>query len=179
MNRPKIICHMETSLDGKIMGKYLWLPGKEGAEDSFYTALGHYEYQAQLLGRTTIDDNYTLYRKPEVNEKAPPVPEGDFLAEGAKLGQYLIAMDSHGRLAWEDHVSDGDNNGAEAYGGQVGIDKFRPIGGVQGHPVSFADPHLVQFVPVETDRFRQFSIGHLCFSFKGQMGRVRTFYHFM
>ncbi|WP_416177256.1 RibD family protein [Dialister sp.] len=112
MNRPKIICHMETSLDGKIMGKYLWLPGKEGAEDSFYTALGHYKYQAQLLGRTTIDDNYTLYRKPEVNEKAPPVPEGDFLAEGAKLGQYLIAMDSHGRLAWEDNVSDGEGKKA-------------------------------------------------------------------
>lgn len=27
---------METSLDGKIMGKYLWLPGPEGVEDSFY-----------------------------------------------------------------------------------------------------------------------------------------------
>ena len=30
MERPYIICHMETSLDGKIMGKYLWLPGPEG-----------------------------------------------------------------------------------------------------------------------------------------------------
>lgn len=26
MNKPYIVCHMETSVDGKIMGKYLWLP---------------------------------------------------------------------------------------------------------------------------------------------------------
>ena len=112
MNRPKIICHMETSLDGKIIGKYLWLPGKEGVEDSFGAVLKRYDYQAQLLGRTTVDDNFTLYKKPEVNEKAPPVPEGDFLAEGAKLGQYLIAIDSHGRLAWEDNVSESDGKKA-------------------------------------------------------------------
>ena len=102
MNRPKIICHMETSPDGKIMGKYLWLPQRGDGEDSFYAVLSKYNYQAQLLGRTTVDDNTTLYRKPEINEKAPPVPEGDFLAEGAKLGQYLIALDSHGKLAWKE-----------------------------------------------------------------------------
>ena len=76
-------------------------------------------------------------------------------------------------------IIDGDNNGTKAHGGQVGVDKFCPVGRVQGYPVSFTDPHLMQFIPVETDRFRQFSIGHLCFSFEGQMGRIRTFYHFM
>ena len=69
MNRPKIICHMETSPDGKIMGKYLWLPQRGDSEDSFYAVLSKYDYQAQLLGRTTVDDNTTLYRKPEINEK--------------------------------------------------------------------------------------------------------------
>ena len=112
MNRPKIICHMETSPDGKIMGKYLWLPQRGDSEDSFYAVLSKYDYQAQLLGRTTVDDNTTLYRKPEINEKAPPVPEGDFLAEGAKLGQYLIALDSHGKLAWEENTTDSEGKKA-------------------------------------------------------------------
>lgn len=36
-NRPHIFCHMETSLDGKIMGKYLWIEETNAEEDSFYT----------------------------------------------------------------------------------------------------------------------------------------------
>lgn len=79
MERPYIICHMETSLDGKIMGKYLWLPGPEGVEDSFYAVQRKFNFQAIIMGRTTIDDNRTLYKKPEIYENAVPLPEGDFL----------------------------------------------------------------------------------------------------
>ena len=31
--RPYIFCHMETSLDGKIMGKYLWIEETKGREN--------------------------------------------------------------------------------------------------------------------------------------------------
>ena len=58
MERPYIICHMETSLDGKIMGKYLWLPGRR-CEDSFYAVQRKFNFQAIIMGRTTIDDNRT------------------------------------------------------------------------------------------------------------------------
>lgn len=75
MERPYIICHMETSLDGKIMGKYLWLPGPEGVEDSFYAVQRKFNFQAIIMGRTTIDDNRTLYKKPEIYENAVPLPE--------------------------------------------------------------------------------------------------------
>lgn len=98
MERPYIICHMETSLDGKIMGKYLWLPGPEGVEDSFYAVQRKFNFQAIIMGRTTIDDNRTLYKKPEIYENAVPLPEGDFLT-GAK-GPFLIAVDGKGKLAW-------------------------------------------------------------------------------
>lgn len=100
MERPYIICHMETSLDGKIMGKYLWLPGPEGVEDSFYAVQRKFNFQAIIMGRTTIDDNRTLYKKPEIYENDVPLPEGDFLT-GAK-GPFLIAVDGKGKLAWEE-----------------------------------------------------------------------------
>ena len=35
-DRPFIFCHMETSLDGKIMGKYLWIPETNTENDVFY-----------------------------------------------------------------------------------------------------------------------------------------------
>lgn len=107
MDKPYIICHMETSPDGKIMGKYLWLPEAEDVGDSFDVVMHqHYQYQALILGRTTIDDNYTYYAVPAVDENAAPVPDGDYLAPGAALGRYLIAVDSHGRLAWQENTSE-------------------------------------------------------------------------
>lgn len=105
MERPYIFCHMETSLDGKIMGKYLWRPTAEDEGDSFdLVQHQEYHYEALMLGRTTIDDNYTGYAVPEVNENAT-VPEGDYLADGAKSGQYLIAIDGKGKLAWTGNTS--------------------------------------------------------------------------
>lgn len=107
MKRPYVICHMETSLDGKIMGKYLWLPVEEGAEDSFYVVQNKkYEYQALIFGRTTIDDNHTMYLEPEIDPAAAPVPEGDYLAEGSRLGQFFIAVDGKGKLAWQDNMAE-------------------------------------------------------------------------
>lgn len=107
MNRPYIICHMETSLDGKIMGKYLWLPTDEGVEDSFYLVQNKkYEYQALIFGRTTIDDNHTMYLEPQVDPEAAAVPEGDYLAEGRRSGQFFIAVDSKGKLAWQENMAE-------------------------------------------------------------------------
>lgn len=108
--RPFIFCHMETSLDGKIMGKYLWRPSAADVGDSFDVVQHEkYSYQALLLGRTTIDDNYTMYATPEVNENAEPVPAGDFLADGVSLGQFMIALDSKGKLAWQENVTEDGN----------------------------------------------------------------------
>ncbi|WP_296815419.1 hypothetical protein [uncultured Megasphaera sp.] len=105
-NRPHIFCHMETSLDGKIMGKYLWIEETNAEEDSFYTLFAgpkaYFKPQALLNGRTTIEDNFTLYKTPAVDEKAAPVPAGDFLADDGKTGFYLVVTDSKGRVAWED-----------------------------------------------------------------------------
>lgn len=105
-NRPHIFCHMETSLDGKIMGKYLWIEETNAEEDSFYTLFSgpkaYFKPQALLNGRTTVEDNFTFYKTPDVDEGAAPVPAGDFLADDGKTGFYLIVTDSKGRVAWEE-----------------------------------------------------------------------------
>lgn len=81
-NRPHIFCHMETSLDGKIMGKYLWIEETNAEEDSFYTLFSgpkaYFKPQALLNGRTTVEDNFTFYKTPDVDESAALVPDGDF-----------------------------------------------------------------------------------------------------
>lgn len=103
MNRPYIFCHMMTSLDGKIMGNYMDVPESGPTGDAFYEiAFGKepkYRHQGWLSGRVTTDDNFTLYRKPAMDEGAEIVPEGDFVGE--KTAMYYVSIDPSGRLGWE------------------------------------------------------------------------------
>ncbi len=103
MDRPYIFCHMLTSIDGKIMGKYMDTPEGETAGDVFYRiAFGkppHYRHQGWLSGRVTTDDNFTLYRKPQLDENAPNVEPGDYVAK--KTGMYYVSVDPSGKLGWE------------------------------------------------------------------------------
>ena len=107
MNRPYIFCHMMTSLDGKIMGSYMDTPEGEAAGEVFYSiAFGknpYYKHQGWLSGRVTTDDNFTFYEKPELDENAPAVPEGDFVAE-QNTGMYYVSVDPSGKLGWKSSI---------------------------------------------------------------------------
>lgn len=107
MNRPYIFCHMMTSLDGKIMGNYMDTPEGEAAGKVFYNiAFGktpYYKRQGWLSGRVTMDDNFTFYEKPELDENAPLVPDGDFVAQ-PDAEMYYVSIDPSGKLGWKSSV---------------------------------------------------------------------------
>lgn len=113
MNRPRIFCHMLTSLDGKIMGRYMDTAESEKAGEVFDNiAFGKnpfYKHQGWLSGRVTTDDNFTFYKEPNLKNDAPQVPEGDFVARKAPM--YYVSIDPSGRLGWESHtISYGGTN---------------------------------------------------------------------
>lgn len=103
MNRPYIFCHMMTSLDGKIMGNYMETTEGAAAGDVFYNlSFGknpYYKHQGWLSGRITTDDNFTFYEKPDLDENAAKVPEGDYIAK--KTDMYYVSIDPSGRLGWK------------------------------------------------------------------------------
>lgn len=107
MNRPYIFCHMMTSLDGKIMGSYMDTPEGVASGKVFYNiAFGkkpYYKHQGWLSGRVTTDDNFTFYEKPELDESAPAVPKGDFVAK-QDAGMYYVSVDPSGKLGWKSSV---------------------------------------------------------------------------
>ncbi len=104
MNRPYIFCHMMTSLDGKIAGSFMETAESEIAGDVFYDiAFGknpYYKHQGWLSGRVTTDDNFTFYEKPELDENAALVPDGDFIAN-PDAGMYYVSVDPSGKLGWK------------------------------------------------------------------------------
>src|SRR3546814_1553167 len=53
----------------------------------------------------STDDNQTHYRKPELDEAAPTVPEGDFVAT-ADAPMYYVSIDGSGKLAWQQNFVD-------------------------------------------------------------------------
>lgn len=104
MDRPYVFCHMLTSLDGKIMGNYMDTPESNIAGKVFYElAFGkerYYNHQGWLSGRITTDDNFTFYNKPDIDENAALVPDGDFVSDYTEELHY-ISIDPSGVLGWK------------------------------------------------------------------------------
>lgn len=100
MNRPFIVCHMLTALDGKITGPYMKSQAVEGAFEAYERINASYHPQAWLCGRVTTDENFTFYEKPALDENAPTVPPGDYVAM-RKAAMYYVSVDASGKIGWQ------------------------------------------------------------------------------
>ncbi|HJB82980.1 MAG TPA: RibD family protein [Candidatus Mediterraneibacter intestinavium] len=104
MKRPYVICHILSSLDGKINGPFMGtetagrLAGEYGAMRSEMDA------DAWMYGTTTTQE-FTDFRKPEraeleSAEENSPVPDGDFVADD-HADLYYVSVDTEGVIGWE------------------------------------------------------------------------------
>lgn len=104
MKRPYVVCHILSSLDGKINGPFMGtetagrLAGEYGAMRSEMDA------DAWMYGTTTTQE-FTDFRKPEraeleSAEASGPVPDGDFVADD-RAELYYVSVDTEGVIGWE------------------------------------------------------------------------------
>ena len=108
MSRPRVICHMMTSIDGRIVTDG-WPMSPEGRKQ--YELLhATYEPDGWLCGRVTMELHFASGVRPDadvVREYHGP-PREDFVAPG-EHESYAFALDSHGRLVWESGEIEGDH----------------------------------------------------------------------
>ena len=108
MSRPRVICHMMTSIDGRIVTDG-WPMSPEGRKQ--YELLhATYEPDGWLCGRVTMELHFASGVRPDadvVREYHGP-PRDDFVAPG-EHDSYAFALDSHGRLVWESGEIEGDH----------------------------------------------------------------------
>lgn len=103
MTHPYVIIHTHTAIDGNING--MDLPAFEAGSQHYQDIALNPEKQqlnidAYLNGKTSTEDNITHYQQPAVDEDAPQVPGGDYIAApGADM--YYVSIDPRGELAWE------------------------------------------------------------------------------
>lgn len=101
MERPYVICHILSSLDGKINGPFMGTEavGELGAE--YGNCRTKMNADAWLYGTTTTKE-FTGFRKP-VLENVSEVPDGDYIADN-RVDLYYISVDVDGEIGWESGI---------------------------------------------------------------------------
>lgn len=101
MERPYIICHMLSALDGRITGKFMRTEKASQAAGEYARIRSGYNADAWLYGTVTTKE-FTNGRKPAL-EKVDDIPSGDHIA-GTDAEHYYISVDTAGEIGWESSV---------------------------------------------------------------------------
>jgi len=102
--RPHIICHMLSSVDGKIDGKALQPVTLKGEYEAVAANLSG---DAWICGRTTMQQHFAEREPFASASNTPAGPQPVYVARRAE--SYAIAVDTVGKLRWSGSDLDGDH----------------------------------------------------------------------
>ena len=100
MEKPFVVCHMLTSLDGKIDGAYMSAPVCGPALAKYSEIRGFYGCDATLYGTTTMLGGYSAGRAPDELPDSSAYPMEDYAAP-SEVQNYIVSVDPAGVLGWE------------------------------------------------------------------------------
>lgn len=99
MSRPYVICHMVTSLDGKIDGSWFKEPQAQPVFAAGKFIRENMDYQAVLYGTTTMAQGFSEGLAGELPHSETVYPKEDYIAD-ASFGNYIVSLDTEGVLGW-------------------------------------------------------------------------------
>jgi len=99
MNRPYIICHMVTSIDGKVTGDFLSSPTCKKACEVYYDINRILKTNGFICGRVTMESSFTGGYYPDLSAYQP-TEKTDFIPNNLS-GFYAVAFDTNGKLGWK------------------------------------------------------------------------------
>lgn len=101
MKRPFVVCHILSTLDGKISGGFMGLPEAAGARTEYGNLREFYKCDSILYGTTTMVESYGLARNlPKVDTQ---FPREDFIVYHDKKN-YIVSLDADGVLAFSSNT---------------------------------------------------------------------------
>lgn len=105
MNRPYIICHMTTSIDGKVTGDFLFRDECTEAIEEYYEINRNLKCNGFICGRVTMEESFTQGYYPDLSRYKGVKPDPsrmDFILDEEYLsGFYAVAFDTNGKLGWK------------------------------------------------------------------------------
>ena len=87
MDRPYIIFHMVTSLDGKVTGEFLKKSEYSKFIEDYYRIHREYGADGFLCGRVTMEGSFPQLTVPYNDYDGPPIAREDYIAEKARSTQ--------------------------------------------------------------------------------------------
>ena len=107
--RPYVMCLMMTSVDGKILGeKWGSSPQVKTLINTFEKAHEQLGIGAWIVGRTTMEKDFTDFAKPVLKKGHQKVDREDFIAE-YNGNNFAIAIDGQAKLGWHEPTMQGDH----------------------------------------------------------------------
>ena len=97
--RPYVVCHMQTSIDGRISGNFFFTPAADAVYESDNEIRKSYKADAIMNGAVTCAEIYAdgfLSVRPLAEEA---LPRKDYLAEPYR-NNYVVCVDTMGTLKW-------------------------------------------------------------------------------
>lgn len=99
--RPLVICHMVTSIDGRVTGKFLDSKNGETVCKTYYEINRRLKGDAFACGRVTMESSFTKSFKPDLSRfKDSDIPCEDYIA--MKHSYYAVSFDPSGKVGWTD-----------------------------------------------------------------------------
>jgi len=102
MERPRIICHMVTSIDGRVTGDFLFRDEAREATEIYYRLNRELKADGFICGRVTMEGSFTGGWYPDLNAYEP-LENGvreDHISEELS-GFYAVSFDTRGSLGWK------------------------------------------------------------------------------
>ena len=103
MERPYTICHVLTSIDGKLDGPFMGAPECADALEAYAAIRTQYDCEAVLYGTVTVKNGFSAGLAPENLAADTVYPRTDYFS-GRKENHFLIAVDPEGILGWTSDV---------------------------------------------------------------------------
>ena len=100
MDKPFVVCHMLSSLDGKINGDFLFASQCTSALEEYHRLRSFYNCQATLYGTVTMEESYAEGLVENLPHSMDVYAIEDYVAP-SRMRNYIVAIDPNGTLAWK------------------------------------------------------------------------------
>ena len=103
--RPRVICHMMPSVDGRLRTQRWDIP--EAGHNEYERTADTYHADAWLCGRKTMEEFASGRARPRTGRQGGGKRD-DFVIPRQKGERYAVALDAHGKLRWKSNKVEGD-----------------------------------------------------------------------
>lgn len=109
MKKPYVICHMMSTVDGRIISANWGDAERRKIFGSIYEKCHEsFDSQAWMVGRVTMEKDFTKGETPELSTPEIPIARVPFVGD-VNATSFAIAVDGKGKLGWTSNEISGDH----------------------------------------------------------------------